>query len=844
MADIAELGFKVDTKDLDAGTASLQKLSQIADNSGKSVEKLEQILEKLSKQQRRNTPEVDKHGKALNILTEGLNSVQGGAAAAAQGIAEVAGAASTGGLVMLGFTASIAAVTAALGKSVAVAEDWQRIGLRTEAILKATGNASGLTANEIRELSKSMEGLTDAQNVEAAAQKLLTFKSIAGETFKETLILANDLAANGFGAIEGNVVQLGKALENPIEGLSALSRVGVSFDPIQKDMIENFVKTNRLADAQKIILEALAGQVGGAAAAEGGGLAGAYDKLGDNVEEFLEHIGNSGPLSAMTTATNLLAESVGNLNKQFFQSNESKFNELFARRVELTELIKENEKNISAFGRERDRSLNRELKALDEKMNALRAIHQTELDDKALALEKAAAAAKEREENAKASKVIEERKKKEEEALKVAEQVANQRRQAVAAITQEAATLGMSENQIKLYELAMLGASKAQMQMASEALNNVSAFKQNRDIAQGYGKAMDQLIGIQTDADMSTRDLDASQKALMAIMSSPVWAQMPVAWQQYIITQSAATSETIKAVEAQTRLKQLLETAPSVAVNKQQEDMDLLNQAIESGGQSAIRAAEVKKMMQDEESMRLQSARDALFSGLLTEEEQLRLSYERRKAEILASTEITELERQDLLRRNQETFDSEEKARQQELISAQLLGYGEMFEGLSSLTKSFAGEQAGAYRALFAISKAFAIADATVKLHAAIMTAANAPPPLNFAQMAAVAAAGSSLISSIQSATLSFEGGGFTGSGPRTGGVDGKGGFIATLHPNETVIDHTRGQSAAAPQVNLRQINLFDSQVIEDYLGSDSGERIVMNTIRRNSSEVKQMSVS
>ena len=42
---------------------------------------------------------------------------------------------------------------------------------------------------------------------------------------------------------------------------------------------------------------------------------------------------------------------------------------------------------------------------------------------------------------------------------------------------------------------------------------------------------------------------------------------------------------------------------------------------------------------------------------------------------------------------------------------------------------------------------------------------------------------------------FSFDGGGSTGSGARSGGVDGKGGFPAILHPNETVIDHTKGQS-------------------------------------------------
>jgi hypothetical protein len=41
----------------------------------------------------------------------------------------------------------------------------------------------------------------------------------------------------------------------------------------------------------------------------------------------------------------------------------------------------------------------------------------------------------------------------------------------------------------------------------------------------------------------------------------------------------------------------------------------------------------------------------------------------------------------------------------------------------------------------------------------------------------------------------SFEGGGYTGSAPRSGGLDGKGGFMAMLHPRETVIDHTRARA-------------------------------------------------
>lgn len=40
----------------------------------------------------------------------------------------------------------------------------------------------------------------------------------------------------------------------------------------------------------------------------------------------------------------------------------------------------------------------------------------------------------------------------------------------------------------------------------------------------------------------------------------------------------------------------------------------------------------------------------------------------------------------------------------------------------------------------------------------------------------------------------SYDGGGYTGPGSRSGGLDGKGGFMAMLHPQETVVDHTKGQ--------------------------------------------------
>jgi len=67
------------------------------------------------------------------------------------------------------------------------------------------------------------------------------------------------------------------------------------------------------------------------------------------------------------------------------------------------------------------------------------------------------------------------------------------------------------------------------------------------------------------------------------------------------------------------------------------------------------------------------------------------------------------------------------------------------------------------------------------------------------------------------------DGGGFTGKGIRAGGLDGKGGFPAMLHPNETVVDHTKGQSmGASPTVNFN-ISTVDAAGFDQLLASRKG---------------------
>ena len=119
---------------------------------------------------------------------------------------------------------------------------------------------------------------------------------------------------------------------------------------------------------------------------------------------------------------------------------------------------------------------------------------------------------------------------------------------------------------------------------------------------------------------------------------------------------------------------------------------------------------------------------------------------------------------------------------------------------LGELNNQFAGI-ASNNKKLFQLNKAFQIAQAIMQTYqGATLAMSSYPPPLNFAMAAATVASGLGQVAQIKA--QSFEGGGFTGRGARAGGLDGKGGQMAMLHPNESVIDHTKGQAGGITIIN------------------------------------------
>lgn len=240
----------------------------------------------------------------LNIAIEiaakdAASSVIGTITNALGGLGNLASGALTVGLGVA--AAGVAGLGAGLTLAVSEAMGAQEVMSQTEAVIKSTGGAAGMTADAIAELAGSLS--QNSRFADDAIQKgenlLLTFTNIGSDVFPAATQAMVDMATAMGTDAESGAIQLGKALNDPIAGISALSRAGVSFTEDQKKMIEQMVKAGDVAGAQKIILAELNKEFGGSAAASAQTFAGRLDVVKNQLLNVAESIG--GPLLTVGT---------------------------------------------------------------------------------------------------------------------------------------------------------------------------------------------------------------------------------------------------------------------------------------------------------------------------------------------------------------------------------------------------------------------------------------------------------------------------------------------------------------------------------------------------------------
>jgi phage-related protein len=202
--------------------------------------------------------------------------------------------------VAAGATAAVAALTTVGVAFAKAGEQAATSNARITQIAESMGlfgNQAGAVSKRLQDLAKdtALQTGMDINSIKATQAKLLTFKNLAataddtGGSFDRATKAAIDLAAAGFGAAETNAVQLGKALQDPIKGITALARSGVTFTDQEKDKIRTLTESGQVLEAQNLILSAIETQVGGTALAT----ANATDKMAQAFQIMKEDVGTA-----------------------------------------------------------------------------------------------------------------------------------------------------------------------------------------------------------------------------------------------------------------------------------------------------------------------------------------------------------------------------------------------------------------------------------------------------------------------------------------------------------------------------------------------------------------------
>jgi len=215
-----------------------------------------------------------------------LDKSLGGAAGSIGRLGTMAGTA--GALISSAF---VGAITLSINEAM-VAE---KVMAQTEAVVRSTGGAAGLTAQDIQSMASSLEGMTTFADdaIQAMENILLTFPEIKGDTFRDASAAILDMSTALGSDLQGAAIQVGKALQDPINGVTALRRVGVNFSEDQQKVIKSLVATGQQAEAQKLILAELSKEFGGSAAAATGTFDGKLKQLHNTLNNVAEGIGTA-----------------------------------------------------------------------------------------------------------------------------------------------------------------------------------------------------------------------------------------------------------------------------------------------------------------------------------------------------------------------------------------------------------------------------------------------------------------------------------------------------------------------------------------------------------------------
>ena len=199
---------------------------------------------------------------------------------------------------------------ATLGKLVSLYGKQEKAERKLKQALKSTGHSAGLTHKQLLLMASGLQSITthgDEAVIEAQSL-MLTFTNINKDVFPQALESILNVSDAMGQDLKQSTIQIGKALNDPIQGMSALRRIGIQLSDTQKKQVKDFIAVNDVASAQKIIIKELDTQFGGMARAIRLTLSGSIIALSNSWGDMMEEMGEK--LAPFISGLALALESV------------------------------------------------------------------------------------------------------------------------------------------------------------------------------------------------------------------------------------------------------------------------------------------------------------------------------------------------------------------------------------------------------------------------------------------------------------------------------------------------------------------------------------------------------
>jgi len=209
---------------------------------------------------------------------------------------------------------SALAIGAAFRAVIIAASEAQQAVAQLEATLKSTGRYTPELAQNLTGYAAELQKITTYgdEAIISMQSLLLTFTRIGGDEFTRAQMAVLNVATALKTDLKTAALQVGKALNDPVLGMTALSRSGIQFSEAQKATVKELMAVNDIAGAQKVILAKLETQFGGSAEAARNTLGGALTALKNAFDDLLEGDSGGGGVKGTTQAIEELIQLLQN----------------------------------------------------------------------------------------------------------------------------------------------------------------------------------------------------------------------------------------------------------------------------------------------------------------------------------------------------------------------------------------------------------------------------------------------------------------------------------------------------------------------------------------------------